>query len=118
MEEVPLDLSSYQILLVNPGIHVNTGWAFSQVKPGIPARSLKDIISEPVSAWRAGLKNDFENAVSAAHPEIKVIKDELYAHGAIYAAMSGSGSTVFGIFNKGTALPVQMDERYFIKVAM
>lgn len=116
LERMALNLSAFKILLVNPQIHINTAWAFSQVKPSVPTLSVKEIIQQPVSAWKEHLKNDFELPVYAAHPFIKKIKDNLYKSGAIYAAMSGSGSTVFGIFNKADDIsqPV-FSEDVFIK---
>ena len=98
LEELTLDLSSYKIILINPDIHINTGWAFSQITPAPPKKNIKEIIQQPVETWQTELKNDFETAVFTAHPEIKEIKEALYQQGAVYASMSGSGSTVFGIF--------------------
>jgi len=100
LEPITLDLSAYHFCLVNPRIHVNTGWAFSRIVPSVPANSIRNIISQPIERWKAALKNDFEEAVFTEYPDIKKIRGELYARGAVYAAMSGSGSTVFGIFEK------------------
>ncbi|HRI24846.1 MAG TPA: 4-(cytidine 5'-diphospho)-2-C-methyl-D-erythritol kinase, partial [Ferruginibacter sp.] len=66
LEEIPLNLSAYRILLINPGIHVNTGWAFAQIRPAVPERSIREIIMQPVETWKTGLKNDFEDAVFEA----------------------------------------------------
>jgi 4-diphosphocytidyl-2-C-methyl-D-erythritol kinase len=98
LEETGAVLSGYEIVLINPGIHVNTGWAFSQLTPALPQKSIKQIIEQPIETWQAELKNDFEKPVFEKYPAIKNIKEALYQQGAIYAAMSGSGSTVFGIF--------------------
>jgi 4-diphosphocytidyl-2-C-methyl-D-erythritol kinase len=102
-EPISLDLSKYQLVLVNPGIHVHTSWAFSQ--PGIAAvtraaASLKETIRQPIAAWKDTLVNDFEKAVFEKYPALEAIKENLYSQGAAYAAMSGSGSTVFGLFEK------------------
>jgi len=115
LEEIPLDLSAYKIVLINPNIHVNTGWAFSQIRPALPKRNLKEIVSQPIATWKNELVNDFEEVVFAAHPRIKMIKEELYRQGALYAAMSGSGSTVFGIFNKATPIAPSGND-YFQKI--
>ncbi|HMK04439.1 MAG TPA: 4-(cytidine 5'-diphospho)-2-C-methyl-D-erythritol kinase [Ferruginibacter sp.] len=115
LEEIPLDLSAYKILLVNPGIHINTGWAFSQISPRFPAKAVKEIIQQPITTWKAELVNDFETVIFPAHPLLKDIKEELYRHGAIYAAMSGSGSTVFGIFNNPVSPALFPGKNYFIK---
>ncbi len=126
LEEVDVDLSAYKIVLINPGIHISTAWAFSKRSDGSqssdPLKSLKKIISQPIETWKDELQNDFENPVFEAHPQIKTIKENLYQQGAIYAAMSGSGSTVFGIFpqdpvgNKEPDTNAVIKENYFIKV--
>lgn len=116
LEEIAVDLSAYKIVLINPGIHINTGWAFSNISPAQPARSIKEIIHQPVNTWKDELKNDFESAVFTAHPAIKEIKEALYTQGAVYAAMSGSGSTVFGIFEPNTGPVSLKDSNYFIKI--
>jgi 4-diphosphocytidyl-2-C-methyl-D-erythritol kinase len=116
LEEVAVDLSMYKIVLINPGIHINTGWAFSNISPPIPQKSIKEIINQPIETWKDELKNDFEEPVFAAHPQIKETKESLYQQGAIYAAMSGSGSTVFGIFDQNTDSVALKDNNYFIKI--
>jgi 4-diphosphocytidyl-2-C-methyl-D-erythritol kinase len=116
LEEITVDLSGYKIVLINPGIHINTGWAFSNITPALTQKSIKEIIQQPISSWKEALKNDFETAVFTAHPAIKAIKETLYAQGAIYAAMSGSGSTVFGIFNTNIDITPFKNKDYFIKI--
>ncbi|HET6226908.1 MAG TPA: 4-(cytidine 5'-diphospho)-2-C-methyl-D-erythritol kinase [Bacteroidia bacterium] len=104
-EPVNLDLSSYFIALVYPNIHVNTSTAYSMVKPTKPSRSLEeDILTLPIDKWKHYIQNDFETSVFAAHPYIKTVKEQLYAKGAVYAAMSGSGSSVYGLFREPTNL--------------
>jgi 4-diphosphocytidyl-2-C-methyl-D-erythritol kinase len=115
LEPIELDLAGYQIVLVNPGIHVNTGWAFAQLTPAVPGKSVATIIEQPIATWKEELKNDFERPVLEKYPEIKNIKAHLYETGAVYAAMSGSGSTVFGIFEKGIATPQFSKENYFVR---
>lgn len=108
MSPVELDLSGYRLVLVHPGIHINTGWAFAQVQLAgqpVPTLSLRDIIRQPVAAWKDSLVNDFEVPVCKTHPLVNDIKEKLYAAGATYAAMSGSGSTVFGLFSKKQPVP-------------
>ncbi len=100
LRPVTVDLSGYQILIVNPGIHINTGEAFSGITPKRPGKTVNDIIREPVHIWKDNLVNDFEVPVFKAHPVIRTIKENLYAQGAVYASMTGSGSTVYGIFEK------------------
>jgi 4-diphosphocytidyl-2-C-methyl-D-erythritol kinase len=117
MQEISMDLSAYQLVLVNPQIHVNTGWAFAQVTPIDNRPSIKQIVEQPVTKWKDELKNDFEAPVFRHHPEIKSIKEALYQQGALYAAMSGSGSTVYGIFPKEKVLSLSFPPHYFVHKA-
>lgn len=114
LQTLNLDLSPYQIVLINPKIHINTGWAFSQITPGKERPSLRQIIALPVHEWKQHLHNDFEEAVFSHHPETKNIKEELYRQGAVYASMSGSGSTVYGLFEKNTKPQLSFPSHYFI----
>ena len=116
LEDFPVDLSGYHIALINPGIHINTGWAFAQLTPHHPEKSIREIILQPVSDWKENLQNDFEEPIFNAYPEIKNIKDELYKMGALYASMSGSGSTVFGIINKEISLTSFTQQNFFTKL--
>jgi 4-diphosphocytidyl-2-C-methyl-D-erythritol kinase len=97
---IHLDLSNYQFLLVHPGIHIATAWAFQQLNPHTKSESIQSIIEKPINDWKNYLINDFEAPVFKAEPRISAIKDQLYKLGAIYASMSGSGSSLFGIFPK------------------
>lgn len=127
LESVDLDLSAYQFLIVNPGIHINTGWAFSQLsghskwpnKYNGSGRSErpdpKTIIQQPITTWKNELINDFEAPVCKAHPAIATIKQQLYDAGAVYASMTGSGSTVFGVFEKGVKVDTEFQGNYFIR---
>lgn len=99
-EPVNLSLKGYYIILVKPDIFVSTKDAFSNIIPIQPTQSLKEIARMPIETWRATMKNDFESSVFQKYPEIAAIKDKLYDMGAIYASMSGSGSSVFGIFRE------------------
>ena len=98
MHPLSLDLSAYRFVVVNPGIHIGTGWAFSHIKPAMPFKSIHEIIDQPIETWKNELVNDFEQPVTSHHPEIGEIKKEMYRSGALYACMTGSGSTIFGIF--------------------
>lgn len=115
LEPVATDLATYKIILVHPGVHINTGWAFSQVNPIPTGQSIKEVILQPITCWREGLHNDFEKPVFQAYPEIELIKKELYANGAIYASLSGSGSTVYGVFAKDAPPNFSFPAHYFIK---
>lgn len=115
LEPIKLDLSEYSILIVNPGIHVSTAQAFSWIQPKMPSIQLMDIITMPISSWRDNLRNDFEAPVAAHFPAIKTLKTTLYNHGAIYASMSGSGSTVYGIFPNTQHPDIKFPDSYFYK---
>ena len=97
---INLDLSNYQFLLVHPGVHIATAWAFQQLNPNTKSESIRSIIQKPITDWKNTLINDFETPVFKAEPKLSVIKNQLYQLGAIYASMSGSGSSLFGIFPK------------------
>lgn len=112
LELIDLDLSKYKIVIVHPGVHVSTGWAFSTVKPVTPKKSIKEIIKQPIGTWKEELKNDFEEPVFNKYSEIRKIKDDLYADGAIYSSMSGSGSAVYGIFKKEDRIDVSFPKKF------
>jgi 4-diphosphocytidyl-2-C-methyl-D-erythritol kinase len=115
MEPINLSLSDYKILLINPGIHVSTKELFQQITPRIPLKRIREIIQQPIETWKNDLKNDFEEIVFLKHPAIKKIKENLYNHNALYASMTGTGSTVFGIFNKDEEINYPVEKKYFYK---
>ena len=96
-----LDLSDYSIQVICPGIHVSTAEAFRGITPARPGFDLHTLATLSVPEWQDRLENSFEKTVFAKHPEIAAIKESLCRQGALYASMSGSGSAVFGIFEKG-----------------
>ena len=114
LETIPVDLSSYKIVIVYPGIHISTEWAFSQLKVSHTFQ-VSDAFKKPIETWKEELKNDFEEAIFNKHPEIQKIKEDLYNIGAIYASLSGSGSTVYGIFKKDVKISISFPENYFVK---
>ena len=93
-------LKGLHIVLVKPSIAVSTAEAYAHVTPQNPQTPLADGLSQPIEQWRECVSNDFEKSVFPAHPRIATIKQRLYDLGAVYASMSGSGSSVFGIFDK------------------
>ncbi len=99
-EPVELDLSAYYLVLVMPPVHVSTAEAYGRINPKPTETSLKDLIKQPVSDWRTHIKNDFEEHIFKAYPIIADVKNYLYQTGAFYASMSGSGASVFGIFER------------------
>lgn len=102
---ISLSLKGYQIVLIKPDIFVSTREAFAQIKPHRQQIPLKEVIKQPIEDWREFMVNDFEESVFPQFPAIKEIKEELYRQGAIYAAMTGSGSSVFGLFQPKAVLP-------------
>ncbi|HUZ61235.1 MAG TPA: 4-(cytidine 5'-diphospho)-2-C-methyl-D-erythritol kinase [Hanamia sp.] len=115
MEVIKLSLSDYKILLINPGILINTKEIFQQIIPAIPTKKIKDIILQPVETWKNELVNDFEKIVFAKYDSIKKIKEKLYEHQAVYASMTGTGSTVFGIFRANEDINYPVEKEYFHK---
>lgn len=105
LNPLALSLKGYYLVLANPGIHVSTAAAYAGVVPATPVEPVSEIVSRPVGEWRKRLKNDFEKPVFGAHQELREIKDNFYKAGAAYAAMSGSGSTIFGLFEKKVSDP-------------
>ena len=105
LQPVSLDLKGWYLAVVRPAIPVSTKEAFSLITPQHPVKNCRDIVLQPVETWREQLVNDFEKSVFAIHPEIGAIKERLYEMGAVYAAMSGSGSSLFGLFRN----PVNLD---------
>ncbi len=100
MTPIRLDLTGWHIGIVRPDIPVSTKEAFSHIHPHYPERNCREVVSQAVETWRDELTNDFEESVFALHPEIGAVKEQLYDMGATYAAMSGSGSALFGLFKE------------------
>ncbi len=101
LEPIVLDLSGYSILLVYPEVQISTAWAFSQIHPEPATVDIRELVSDPVEDWKNQLRNDFEIPVFRQYPLLQKIKIKLYARGALYASMTGSGSSLYGIFRKG-----------------
>jgi len=101
LSEISLDLKGKYVVIVKPDVHVSTAEAYAGVTPHEPDVDLHDFLeTKPLSDWRTGIVNDFEHSVFKNHPSIKTIKEKLYGHGAVYASMSGSGASVFGVFEE------------------
>lgn len=113
-ESININLKGYHLVIVYPNIHVNTAEAYSGISPLVPTIALEDIIlKSSVDQWKATIKNDFENSVFKNFPLVENIKHTLYDEGAVYASMSGSGSAVYGLFDKEVDLKNKM-KGYFI----
>jgi len=102
---IELSLKGYRIMIVRPDVFVSTREAFANIRPHRPEYPVREVIRRPVAEWKDTLINDFEASVFPQYPVIGEIKEELYHQGAIYASMSGSGSSVFGLFAADTTLP-------------
>ncbi|MDA3882206.1 MAG: 4-(cytidine 5'-diphospho)-2-C-methyl-D-erythritol kinase [Bacteroidales bacterium] len=106
--KVTVELSDYWLVIANPGIHISTADAYAQVKTQKPNTKLSELISQDISQWKHIIHNDFEQSVFPQHPKIAEIKSSMYEHGALYAAMSGSGSSVYGIFAEKPTIQVDV----------
>lgn len=113
-EPINISLKGLYLLVIKPEIFVSTRDAFSLITPAFPERSITDIIQQPVEEWKDCLVNDFEKSVFTQYPEIGEAKKRLYDAGAIYASMSGSGSSLFGIFKAPVDKPELIFPGYFV----
>jgi 4-diphosphocytidyl-2-C-methyl-D-erythritol kinase len=100
LNPINIDLKGWYLVLVKPEVHVSTTNAYSRINPKIPVISVSDLISLPVSRWKDKIVNDFEDHILKQFPILGSIKEKLYNMGAVYASMSGSGSTIYGLFEK------------------
>ncbi len=98
LQSLAIDLSGYFLVLIKPNVVVPTAEAYKYVVPAKPKHPLEEIIHLPVEKWKGRLVNDFETSVFRSYPEIGAVKEKLYYYGAVYASMSGSGASVFGLF--------------------
>ena len=100
MEEIKVGLDDYHFVIINPEIHISTADAFRGITAHEkPIHVLKEIIAQPVSTWKDNLINEFEEPVFKKHPVLEEIKQKIYASGAEYASMTGTGSSIYGIFH-------------------
>lgn len=93
-------LGGYYLAVVKSSVAVSTRDAYAAIVPKTPSKCCRDIVRQPIETWKDELVNDFEAPIFAMHPELAAIKQSLYDAGAVYAAMSGSGSALFGIFRE------------------
>jgi len=113
LSETQLTLKGLYLVLVKPDIHISTAEAYAGVKAQQPETSLSKILALPVTEWKNLLINDFEESIFKNHPTISALKGKFYQHGAIYASMSGSGASVFGIFNSPVDLRKELEGTYW-----
>lgn len=98
-ESISLNLRGYQLLLIHPDLHISTVEAYASCVPRGEGLQLKSMVQLPVVEWKEQIVNDFEQGIFVKYPQLGQIKEKLYAEGAVYAAMSGSGSCMYGIFD-------------------
>lgn len=109
LTDIAISLKGKFLMLLKPDIHVSTAEAYAGITPAQPEKDLQSLLEQtPLGSWKNLIQNDFENSVFKKYPQIKAIKQKLYDMGALYASMSGSGSSVFGIFSD----PQQIPEEY------
>jgi len=108
MSPAAIDLSGYSMQLVCPQLHISTAQAFAGVAPQPAPFDLRTLSDLPVTQWKEKVYNDFETTLFPQFPQLPRIKEQLYAAGALYASMSGSGSTVYGIFEKGSKADISV----------
>ncbi|MFZ9743517.1 MAG: 4-(cytidine 5'-diphospho)-2-C-methyl-D-erythritol kinase [Chitinophagaceae bacterium] len=116
LEEIGINLSDYYFLLVSPCLHISTADAFKGIQPNSSITTCKEITSLPIEQWRDSLINDFEASVFQIHPDLNAIKEKLYQLGAVYASMTGTGSTFFGIFKQKPVFEKIFDQNVEIKL--
>ncbi|MEO7314099.1 MAG: 4-(cytidine 5'-diphospho)-2-C-methyl-D-erythritol kinase [Ginsengibacter sp.] len=101
LKQIDLSLAEKKIFILNPGIHIPTAQIFKEIQPAFPTKSLEEIIHQPIETWKNELKNDFEEIVLPKFPIVEEMKNTLYDFGAEYASMTGTGSTLYAIFEEG-----------------
>jgi len=109
LRPVRLNLDHLSLVLLYPGIHISTAEAYEGVHPILPGKHLGSLIREPIDKWKELIVNDFEGPIFKSHPELNEIKQGLYEAGAIYASLSGSGSSIYGLFRELPSLPESLD---------
>jgi 4-diphosphocytidyl-2-C-methyl-D-erythritol kinase len=113
LSEIGLDLSNYHIAVINPNIHVSTKEAYSGVVPQWKNELLVDSVSNNLKTWKSSVINQFEISLFPKYAQIEAVKNQLYKKGALYASMTGSGSTVYGLF-ESTPEVNEFNPDYFI----
>ena len=113
LSPVTIHLDQLQLVLIYPGIQISTAEAYSGVEPFSREIHLRELIRQPMDQWRNLVINDFEFSIFKKHPELDQLKQFLYQAGAKYASLSGSGSSLYGLFSESPDLPAYL-ERYVI----
>ena len=113
-EEIDLKLTGTTCVVVYPSLHISTAEAYARIVPQLPPHPLREALAQPMSTWRDTVSNDFETALTPAHPVLAEIKQQLYKAGATYASLSGSGSAVYGLWEGGEPAAMQWPAAYTV----
>ena len=113
-EDIGLNLTGTGCVVVYPNLHISTAEAYARIRPQPPQYPLRTALAQPMSTWRAMVSNDFETALTPGHPVLAEVKQQLYAAGATFASLSGSGSAVYGLWEQGEPAPVQWPADYTV----
>ncbi|WP_210516507.1 4-(cytidine 5'-diphospho)-2-C-methyl-D-erythritol kinase [Hymenobacter terricola] len=113
-EDISLNLAGTSCVVVYPNLHISTAEAYARITPQPPKYPLREALAQPMATWRATVSNDFEAALAPAHPVLAEIKQQLYAAGADYASLSGSGSAVYGLWEGGEPAALQWPAEYSV----
>ncbi|WP_192821872.1 4-(cytidine 5'-diphospho)-2-C-methyl-D-erythritol kinase [Rufibacter sp. LB8] len=113
-EPIALELAAYHLLLVYPNLAISTAEAYAAVSPAFPELSLKTALAQDISTWKETVVNDFEKSLFPKYPVLHALKAQLYEMGAVYASMSGSGSTMYGLFKQAPAQPLPFPKEYSV----
>ncbi len=103
-------IDNYKILLFFPGFPASTAEAYRGIVPDPDKNSLISILETDIRNWKKNLKNDFEKSIFEYYPVLRDLKDKLYECGAVYASMSGSGSSIYGLFEQDFRMPHELEK--------
>ena len=113
-EEIDLNLVGTGCVVVYPNLHVSTAEAYARIVPKPPAHPLRAALAQPLATWRDTVSNDFEMALAPAHPVLAQVKQQLFAAGADYASLSGSGSAVYGLWKGGEPAAIRWPDGFTV----
>lgn len=113
-ESLSLDLTGWHLVLVYPNLAISTAQAYAAVSPRFPEKSLSWLLAQEITTWKDTVVNDFEASLFPQYPVLPEIKEQLYAMGAVYASMSGSGSTMYGLFRQAPTKPLPFPAEYLV----
>ncbi|WP_035564315.1 4-(cytidine 5'-diphospho)-2-C-methyl-D-erythritol kinase [Hymenobacter sp. IS2118] len=113
-QEIDLNLTGTGCVVVYPNLHISTPEAFAGITPRPPAHGLREALAQPLETWRDTVRNDFEQSLAPKYPVLAAIKEQLYAAGASYASLSGSGSAVYGLWNANQPATLQWPAEYTV----